>query len=184
MAKARGQRVARVRAKKPAPMSDRPNHPRRRGLGPDDLTIESLRFVRVIAETTNTAFAETPEKVSVAVGFTRPRISHKSDQIAVLSVFQFRLMPEPAGDDAEPLARIVATAELLYRRSRTQAPVAVMDAWVEQNSPFHAWPYWRELVQSALVRLGLPVFRLPLLYEDQLPRFLVADEAPPRAAPP
>lgn len=33
----------------------------------------------------------------------------------------------------------------------------------EKSSLFLAWPYWREYCQSSLMRMGLPVFNVPLL---------------------
>jgi hypothetical protein len=36
-------------------------------------------------------------------------------------------------------------------------------AFAQQNVPFNAWPYWRELVQSTVVRMGLPAPVVPLL---------------------
>ena len=41
-----------------------------------------------------------------------------------------------------------------------------LDAFGQVNAVFNAWPYWRELVQSSLARmsmplLAVPVFRLP-----------------------
>jgi preprotein translocase subunit SecB len=32
----------------------------------------------------------------------------------------------------------------------------------------HAWPYWREFVQSMTTRMGLPPLRIPLLKPDEL----------------
>lgn len=37
------------------------------------------------------------------------------------------------------------------------------DAFARTNGIFNAWPYFREFLQSSLVRMGLPAFALPVL---------------------
>ncbi|MBL8878202.1 MAG: hypothetical protein JNG88_03690 [Phycisphaerales bacterium] len=37
------------------------------------------------------------------------------------------------------------------------------DAFAQSNGVFNAWPYFREFLQSSLVRVGLPPFTLPVL---------------------
>ena len=37
------------------------------------------------------------------------------------------------------------------------------------NAPFNAWPYWREITQALLTRLGLPALPLPLFHVNEVP---------------
>lgn len=57
---------------------------------------------------------------------------------------------------------VVAVIALNYGLS---APVddADAEAFARINAVFNAWPYWRELVQSTVVRMGFPSPHVPLL---------------------
>ncbi len=69
-----------------------------------------------------------------------------------------------AGDSTEtaPIT-IEATFELRYNIKNTDGlSKAHYDAFGESNAIFNVWPYWREYVQSATMRLGLPGLTLPL----------------------
>ena len=64
--------------------------------------------------------------------------------------------------DAAPVA-IEAVFELRYGLNSTEGLTKEnYDAFGESNAVFNAWPYWREYVQSATMRLGLPGLTLPL----------------------
>jgi len=53
--------------------------------------------------------------------------------------------------------------ELIYAlESPSQLKQTHYDAFARTNAIFNVWPYWREFVQSATVRLGLPALTLPL----------------------
>lgn len=60
-----------------------------------------------------------------------------------------------------------ATFDLLYELPKTKDfSAAALSHFANVNGVYNAWPYWRELVQSITVRMGLPpvvlpVFRIP-----------------------
>jgi hypothetical protein len=39
----------------------------------------------------------------------------------------------------------------------------MLQAFAEKNATFNAWPYHREMIQSLMTRMAVPVFLLPLL---------------------
>ena len=81
--------------------------------------------------------------------------------IHVLAEFQFSAS-EQGGDGGE-VAKLVASFVLVYA-----LPVdAVFEErclkfFAELNGPYNAWPYWRELVQTATGRIGLAGIMVPL----------------------
>lgn len=71
---------------------------------------------------------------------------------------------EPDGKTSD-VASLEATLGLCYAMSRGMPEEAKswLSAFAQTNSLVHAWPYYRELVQSTAWRMGLPPFSLPLL---------------------
>jgi preprotein translocase subunit SecB len=65
--------------------------------------------------------------------------------------------------------KVVLSISAAYRATYSVASEspAIKDeeigAFAEFNVPYNVWPYWRELVQSLTVRMGLPPLTLPLL---------------------
>lgn len=67
------------------------------------------------------------------------------------------------GSDAETL-RIQAEYLLDYRvKDLTGIRKPSVAAFGKTTGLFHAWPYWREYVQSTTVRMGLPPLTIPVL---------------------
>lgn len=58
--------------------------------------------------------------------------------------------------------RVVFNASYALNRGMPDEAANSFDAFAQTNSVIHAWPYFRELVQSILWRSGLPPFPLPL----------------------
>lgn len=62
------------------------------------------------------------------------------------------------------LVRIEAEYCLQYRLSSfADVRKQHIDAFGRLNGLYNAWPYWREFVQSATVRMGLPPLTIPVL---------------------
>lgn len=59
------------------------------------------------------------------------------------------------------LAEVSAMFAVLYRIV-TEVDEDALQAFGIQNAPLHAWPYWRELLQTASSRLKLPSPILPM----------------------
>ena len=66
--------------------------------------------------------------------------------------------------DEETLqAEIRGTFELSYEIPDDEIFSAEeLEAFADMNAVFNAWPYWRELIQASLARMGLPVLTVPV----------------------
>jgi hypothetical protein len=68
-----------------------------------------------------------------------------------------------AAQEPNPI-EVRATYELMYAISeQSDLTQEHFDAFAEMNGVFNAWPYFREFLNSSLVRMGLPPFTLPVL---------------------
>ena len=89
----------------------------------------------------------------------------------------FGLEVSNASGEQELQAEIRGTFELLYRiPAGEDFSSEEFEAFAQVNAIFNAWPYWRELVQTSLARMDMPVltvpvFRIkrPVTAEDQEP---------------
>lgn len=54
-----------------------------------------------------------------------------------------------------PLVKILATFELVYWCTEV-LPDEGLNEFAIKNTVYHAWPYWREFVQSMSQKIGLP----------------------------
>ncbi len=73
------------------------------------------------------------------------------------------------GNQADPVVRVKAQFEVTYS---TETPMDA-DIFMEfgaRNLPLNTWPYFRELVHTALARVGWPVLVLPV-YKSTHPLF-------------
>lgn len=84
--------------------------------------------------------------------------------VTVLVEFQF-FARESNADSASDLVKLDAEFKLSYSiDGAEEIEDRCFHHFAELNGPYNAWPYWRELVQSATGRVGLsgitvPVFR-------------------------
>ncbi len=65
-----------------------------------------------------------------------------------------------------PEVQIDATFEMVYSFPQDTNPIPApeeMQAFAETNALMNCWPYWRELVQTTVARMGLPPLVVPLL---------------------
>ncbi len=71
---------------------------------------------------------------------------------------------ETAAPPKPEFIEVGATYELTYHvLDQSGLTQRDFDAFADMNAVFNAWPYFREFLQSALVRMGLPPFTLPVL---------------------
>lgn len=69
---------------------------------------------------------------------------------------------DPESD--QKIAEIGAVFGVRYRlRDEADCGEAVLKEFAQSNAVYNAWPYWREFLNSALVRLGHPSFTVPTL---------------------
>lgn len=88
----------------------------------------------------------------------------ETNEIHVLLRFSFQAAAEKT-QPAERIAEISATLSLRYALPEEElkrfSPEEVQ-VFAESNGVYNAWPYWRELLQSASARLGLPAVIAPV----------------------
>jgi len=99
--------------------------------------------------------------MTTRIAFTRPSAVRDASRILFTTTFLLRIATK---DNDNPIVfDLSATTEVTYALA---AEPEIADTDLEEfgriNVPFNAWGFWRELTQSSLARLGLPVFALPL----------------------
>lgn len=69
------------------------------------------------------------------------------------------------GNDSDPAILISATFVLVYRLKEAIPDMSdeQLVAFGQHQGMLNAWPYWREFVQSATSRMGLPPLKMPLI---------------------
>ena len=83
------------------------------------------------------------------------------NSIIIVSV-DFDLVAKIA-EEEEPAVTISATFLLMYKVNSIEGlGEDHFKSFGETNGVFNAWPYWREYVQTATVRMGLPVLTIPV----------------------
>lgn len=86
------------------------------------------------------------------------------NKIFVFVDFDCSATKKAAPSDAPPLS-VTATYLLVYAHPETSGlPSESLDSFARLNGVYNAWPYWRELIQTASGRAGvgpivIPVFR-------------------------
>ena len=75
----------------------------------------------------------------------------------------FSMEVRGAGDEEELQAEVRGAFELSYRLPTEESfSSEELQAFARVNAVFNAWPYWRELVQTALARMSMPVLTVPV----------------------
>jgi len=81
------------------------------------------------------------------------------NKFAILNDYELAASTKPKND--VPL-RITGTFKLVYS-SANQPTREFLQKFAVRNSTFNSWPYFRELIQSIIQRMNLPLLVLPLL---------------------
>ncbi len=153
------------------------------------LEIEQVRFLQFSALTGYSAFEGLPTRIQPKVGFTRPTVQRRDQQVCITTTFLMRILPAEDSHESLPALDLRATAELLYRVNEgPELDAGALDEFARVNAPFNAWPFWREFVQSAFARLNLPASPLPLFRIPDAAKFTVDEHSfgqrnPPDEAP-
>lgn len=121
--------------------------------------IESIRLVESAMRTDISA----PPKAEVEAEFGhKSAVAGKPDKDGLFLVRTDFTFAVKEGGGQTPVS-ITATFELHYRLPVELKPTSSeLDEFGNANAVFNAWPYWREYLQSSLVRMGLPPFTLPV----------------------
>jgi len=100
-------------------------------------------------------------EISVALNWSARPILHSAEAFSVLAEIQTLLTPPDGGEDDG--ARIWARFDLRYSlREKTELNEGLLEQFANMNGVFNVWSYWREFVQSTLLRMELPPVILPL----------------------
>ena len=177
MAKAtqRAERGQRKRPPRRTPDASQAVAPTSRALSASELIASSdLRFLEVCVATSLAASDAIPREVQIAFGCSQPKVTTVSDLLTARTTFALAVI---ATQTEVPLASVRADTEVAYRLTGRPADSALVE-FASDQCIFQAWPYWRELVQSALGRMGLPGLRLPLIYHEEIPGLILESPLP------
>lgn len=99
-------------------------------------------------------------------GDTAVEVQHTyslSDDRRLAVHVSFRLSaPAPKAVTKADFVSVSAKYELVYGLEGERLPGNdSIEAFARINSTYNAWPYWREYVQSMVVRMGLPALVMP-----------------------
>jgi hypothetical protein len=95
-------------------------------------------------------------------------------QARIVKKHEGKPIPDDAVDfkDSDVIANLSAVflACYFYKASASDKPnEAALAEFARYNVPLQVWPYWREWLQSACRRIGLPVVQLPQqIFDGQL----------------
>ncbi|MEO8724496.1 MAG: hypothetical protein ABI383_00095 [Acidobacteriaceae bacterium] len=89
-----------------------------------------------------------------------------SDELDVQIAFTLKAIPA----SKKPALVIKAVFNLRYSLpDEVEIDQDEIDAFASTNSMLNSWPYWREIVQNTVARMGLPPLVLPLYRINQMP---------------
>jgi len=114
---------------------------------------------------------ELPGEVSLDLGFSA--LAHRELNSGTLVVAASFNLETAHGEPKRPCAEVRGVAGLRYNVPRTVLETVddeLAHAFANSNGLFNAWPYWRELAQTSLGRLGIfgiiiPLLRFPMRLE-------------------
>lgn len=123
-----------------------------------------LRNLRLVSGEFSSKVASPGEAGKVDVQFAKTARAIAGDKEAKFSVFVTCEAKVLSKETAEPVVCVKAEFELSYSIPEALNPTpAELAAFAETNGIHHAWPYFREFVQSAFTRMGLPPLIVPVL---------------------
>jgi hypothetical protein len=134
--------------------------------------VEALRVIRAVRLLNlrlvrgefSSKVASPGEAGPVGVQFSttaRALAADRKSEFSVIVICETRILLK---ESAEPVVSAKAEYELLYSLPEELNPTASeLAAFSETNGIHHAWPYFREFVQSAFNRMGLPPLIIPVL---------------------
>ena len=118
----------------------------------DDLVVQSMHLIRR-SELLVTESDEGPDRVfRVIVSLGVRWIPVNEDEHAA----------EESPEELEALARIECMMVAEYEVKKDVSSEALQE-FAKQNSSYHIWPYWREIVSSQCTKMNLPKVVLPMI---------------------
>jgi preprotein translocase subunit SecB len=122
--------------------------------------IVDVRLIRVSGRVYPDGNAEIRPKVRLRFS-QNSRCSQVGTELSVAVQFTMRGVQEQ--DVAKKVVELSAVFGLSYRLSQEiQLTPEQLSAFSKVNAIYNAWPYWRELVQTTIARMGLPRLIVPV----------------------
>jgi len=125
----------------------------------DRIQLRDVRLIRSKCE-------QTPESAVSKKTFdinysTEVQANRKSGYIIVIAKFHFEAFAE--SKTQKPVVLIEASFLLAYKIENFEGLTQKgFEQFANLNGIYNAWPYWREFVQNAIVRMGLPSLSIPV----------------------
>ena len=122
-----------------------------------------LRNLRLVSGEFSSKVASPVEAGKVDFQFGRAAsalVGDKKEEFTISVTCEAKVLSK---ENAEALVCVRAEFELSYSIPEALNPTAAeLAAFAETNGIHHAWPYFREFVQSAFTRMGLPPLIIPV----------------------
>jgi hypothetical protein len=126
--------------------------------------IVNVRLKRLSGE----AFPDEDPDAKHKARFRDPQsLGYRVGEAGVVVEVQFEMEGFQEREEERKLVELSAVFQLSYRLTGDFNPTPEqLKAFSEINAPYNAWPYWRELVHSTILKMGLPpliapVYRIP-----------------------
>ena len=122
-----------------------------------------LQGIRLV-ESSCRGFTQEPtesSQVDVRFNWSAKAVLKSAGSFSVLADMEVLLVP--TGSEDANAARIWSRFEIRYSvPQEIELNEGLLEEFAKSNGVFNAWAYWREFIQSTLVRMGLPAVLLPL----------------------
>lgn len=125
------------------------------------IEIDSIRMLSGSFSQNPKSFTGQAPVIEIEVS-TRSTMDPAQKKILVLAIFGFTGRFTDDKDDT-PGLKVSAEFQLYYSLNSEEGfGPSHYDAFARVNGVYNAWPYWREFVQSAIGRMGLPPLAIPV----------------------
>ncbi len=129
----------------------------------------SIQNIRVLSGSYRRIGEE--ELVAIAAGTLQAEVFFKPSNIQVLNQrlyaaasFECKVIPESTDTASFEVLKIECVLEAIYLLREGYSPTeSELNAFHRGNAIFHCWPYFREFVQNAAVRMDFPPPPIPFL---------------------
>ena len=125
------------------------------------VTIKDVRALSLAAEQ-HPELMETPELI-VNYRYSA-KTERDTENEAVAVVVSFEMTAKTGQDESAATAVSIRLAlQLVYEcPGLKDFTTSAVDEFGRLNGVYNAWPYWREFVQNAIARMGLPALIVPV----------------------
>ena len=145
-------------------MAEKIKNSQNNGLG-DWCKISKLVELRDIRQISG-SFEQKPQALIAKKNIVLERkasVEIDEDNKMIFVVVDFGLKANPEDDKDSTVINISASFLVAYKMEEFKTFVNKdLKCFADNNGIYNAWPFWREFVQSASVRMGLPAITLPV----------------------